>query len=410
MVVFSGMDFEAAKWAITDSVGGKRVTTYRMRDWLVSRQRYWGAPIPIVWCQTCGAVPVPEDQLPVLLPDDVDFRPTGEPPLASSKSFQHVQCPKCGTDARRDFETMDTFVDSSWYYFRYCSPDYKKGPFDLAKAKYWLPTDLYVIGAEHSTKHLLYARFMAKVLMDDRAYEPFKKLRHIGLIMGADGQKMSKSRGNVVNPDEVVAQFGADAVRMYEMFMGPLDDAKPWNTDSIKGISRFLEKVWRLFEADASSFACADLMKILHKTIKVVTEDLNAMHYNTAIARMMEFMNEATNVPKGFNRPVREAFLKLLHPFAPHITEELWEMLGHKESIIKESWPTHDPALVVEDMITLPIQIDGKLRATIQIPTDADEVMIKSMALAEPIVQKWLDGKTHTVRYIPGKILSVTTD
>ena len=400
-------------WIEKENIG-KAAVQYRLRDWLVSRQRYWGAPIPIIWCDTCGDVPVPEQDLPVLLPDDVDFKPTGEPPLASSKDFQKVECPKCKGKARRDYETMDTFVDSSWYFLRYCSPQETKRPFNKEDVEYWLPTDLYVIGAEHIALHLLYARFFTKAfadigLLDVR--EPFHKIRHQGLIMGEDGQKMSKSRGNVVNPDEVIEKFGADAMRMFLMFMGPLADSKPWSMDSMKGVYRFLEKVWKLQKkvpkATKNNPETEDYQKLLHQTIKKVTEDIEQMHYNTAISQMMILVNAMQKADTiGYMDWMN--LLKILHPFAPHVTEELWHEMGNDSYIMTQAWPTYDEELVAEDEIELVVQINGKVRERHTIAVSAPEEEIKKTALeGEKIKILLKDKEIVKVIIVKGKLVNI---
>ncbi len=388
----------------------KRATHYKIRDWLVSRQRYWGAPIPIIYCDACGAVPVPEKDLPVELPTDVDFQPTGESPLARSKSFHDVKCPTCGKNARRESDTMDTFVDSSWYFLRYCDPKNEKELVDKKKVAYWSPVDLYVGGAEHAVLHLLYARFITKVLADFgyiNFQEPFLKLRNQGMILGEDGQKMSKSRGNVINPDEVVEQYGADTMRLYEMFMGPFEDTKPWSTDGIKGVRRLLEKVDRLFQGEfpISNFQFP-IDRLLHKTIKKVTEDIESFKFNTAISAMMIFVNEAQE--KGLTKEQSEVFLRVLAPFAPHLAEELWEKLGNVGSIFKESWPTFDPKLVQDEEIELVVQVNGKLRDRFTVSASLIEDELKQQALAREKVKAWLVGKKiERVVVVKGRLVNI---
>jgi len=325
---------------------GKKTINYKLRDWLISRQRYWGAPIPIIYCDSCGAVPVPEKDLPVLLPDDVDFMPTGESPLARSKKFQDVKCPKCGAKAKRESDTMDTFVCSSWYYFRYADPHNEKEFVAKEKIKKWLPVDLYVGGAEHTVLHLLYSRFFTKVLHNLKLIdfdEPFLKMRHQGIVLAQDGQKMSKSLGNVINPDDVVAQFGADALRMFEMFMGPLEDSKKWDTKGIIGIYRFLERTWNFIskiknQKSKTQIKNQKLENRIHKTIKKVTEDIEMLKFNTAISSMMILINEFAKEEEIAQEDF-ETFLKLLSPFAPHIAEEIWQQLGYNKSVFTEKWP-----------------------------------------------------------------------
>ena len=408
-----------------------------MRDWLVSRQRYWGAPIPIIYCDQCGEVPVPEKDLPVELPKDVDFMPHGESPLAKSKKFQNVKCPICGQPARRESDTMDTFVCSSWYYFRYVDPKNKKAFAAEEMIKKWLPVDLYVGGAEHVVLHLLYSRFFTKVL-HYLGYidfdEPFLKLRHQGIILAEDGRKMSKSLGNVITPDSVVAQYGADALRMFEMFMGPLEDAKPWNTKGIIGISRFLERVWKLNKSvilngakrnEESSRLGGTTGKLidsslslgktngggvkmsLHKTIKKVSEDVEALKFNTAISALMILANEfgkEENIPTEYF----EIFLILLAPFAPHLAEELWNQLGHTESIFTEKWPEYDANLVKEEIIELIVQINGRVRGKFPVPADISEDEAKKLALGDADIKKWLDGQEpKKVIFVKGRLVNI---
>ncbi len=399
---------------------GRRQINYKLRDWLVSRQRYWGAPIPIIYCKTCGEVPVPEKDLPVELPTDVDFMPTGESPLVKSKSFHDVKCPQCGGAARRESDTMDTFVCSSWYYFRYADVDNKKAFASEAMLKKWLPVDLYVGGAEHTVLHLLYARFFTKVLHNlgyIKFDEPFLKLRHQGIILAEDGRKMSKSFGNVINPDDVVKVHGADALRLFEMFMGPLEDMKPWNTRGIVGISRFLEKISKmvlekkLADCGGGEKPCENvpegMPQLLHKTIKKVTEDIEALRFNTAISQMMIFVNFAAKFD-SMPRAAAEKFLILLAPFAPHLAEELWAELGNKESIFKSDWPKFNPELAKDETINLIIQVNGKVRDMIEVSADISENEAKKIALESEKVKKWLEGKEviKTI-FVKGKLVNI---
>jgi leucyl-tRNA synthetase len=367
---------------------GKSKIQYKLRDWLVSRQRYWGAPIPIIYCDECGMQAVPEKDLPVELPTDVDFLPTGESPIARSKTFHQVKCPNCGGPAKRDSDTMDTFVDSSWYFFRFTDPHNDKTFADKKHMKAWLPVDTYVGGAEHAVLHLLYARFFTKALHDLGFIdfeEPFMKLRNQGLILGPDGEKMSKSRGNVVNPDDVIGQFGADAFRMYEMFMGPLEEVKPWQTNGIVGVKRFLDKVWRYQQV----FEPAHENKQIHKLVKKITSDIDAFKFNTAIAAFMEFLNEN----KQMSLANWETFLILLAPFAPHVTEELWHQLKHKDSIHLQVWPKFDTKAVVEENITVVVQVLGRVRTSLNMPAGSSQEEVKKQALADENVKKHLEGK-----------------
>lgn len=391
---------------------GKKVVNYRLRDWLISRQRYWGAPIPIIYCEDCGAVPVPEKDLPVKLPTDVDFRPDGESPLVRSKSFHKVKCPKCGQKARRESDTMDTFVCSSWYYLRYADPK-NTNQFASKKAlEKYLPVDFYMGGAEHTVLHLLYARFFTKALRQHGYVafdEPFRKLRHQGMILAENGQKMSKSKGNVVNPDQVIAGFGADSLRLYEMFMGPLDEMKVWNTASIIGLRRFLEKVWKLQLKTSSQqpvIKNTKLESLIHKTVLKVTEDVVELKFNTAISALMILVNEIekeVGIPEKYLKTV----LVLLSPFAPHMTEELWQELGEKKSIFLAPWPKYDPRKIREETKVIGVQVNGKVRGTIELAVDATEADAKALALADPKVKAFTAGKqVRKCVYVPGRILN----
>ncbi|MCK5061600.1 leucine--tRNA ligase [Candidatus Parcubacteria bacterium] len=418
---------------------GRKAINYKMRDWLVSRQRYWGAPIPIIYCDVCGEVPVLESDLPVELPVDVDFKPTGESPLNYSKTFHKVKCPKCGKDARRESDTMDTFVCSSWYYFRFADPCNKKEFADKKLIKKWLPIDTYVGGAEHTVLHLLYSRFFTKALQKFGYIdfnEPFTKLRHQGIILAEDGTKMSKSKGNVVNPDDIVKEYGADALRMYEMFMGPIEDMKPWNAKGIVGIKRFLDRIFDFLYEDITGMFVDDeerktwlagkesidspneIKIIINKTIKKVTEDINNFKFNTAISQMMillnyfyTFKNDEDIFPEGgkfISRNDFKKFLIILSPFAPHITEELWEKLGHKESIFKEKWPEYDPELVKDEKIQLVIQVNGKLRDTVEVSVDISEIEAKKIAQDLEKIKKWIDGKEIVkIIFVKGKLINI---
>jgi leucyl-tRNA synthetase len=399
-------------WLEKEGIGERKIN-YKIRDWLVSRQRYWGAPIPIVYCEKCGEVAVPEKDLPVLLPTDVDFKPTGESPLKYSKTFQDVKCPQCGGAARRESDTMDTFVCSSWYYFRYADAKNGKEFADTEKIKYWLPVDVYVGGAEHAVLHLLYARFFTKVLHNLGMIgfdEPFLKLRNQGLILAEDGRKMSKSLGNVVNPDQVVAQFGADALRMFEMFMGPLEDAKPWNTRGIVGIKRFLEKVYRLEERikkQEESISNNKIENLLHKTIKKVTDDIEGFRFNTAISAMMILVNEMEKQEK-LRVTDYQLLVTILSPFAPHLAEELWEKLGHTESIFLQSWPQYDQNLIKDEIIKLVVQVNGKVRDTIEASANLAEDEAKELAMQSEKAKNFIEGKEiKKIIFVKGKLINI---
>ncbi|MDO8435226.1 MAG: leucine--tRNA ligase [bacterium] len=407
---FDGMDWKKAKEKITKSVGGEMTTTYRLRDWLVSRQRYWGAPIPIVYDPEGQPHAVKEEHLPWLLPTDVDFKPTGLPPLASSKELIKRTEKLYGKGWRPEVETMDTFVDSSWYYYRYTDPLNTKEFANKKKIHAWLPTDLYIIGAEHTALHLLYARFFTKVL-HELGYtdfdEPFSKLRHIGLILGEDGRKMSKRWGNVVNPDDVVGTYGADAVRLYEMFMGQLQDEKPWNTRSILGVRRFIERVWSLSERVGKGVMSENAIKTLHQTIKKVTEDIEGLKYNTAIAQMMVLVNEWSK-EKVVSRGVWETFLKVLCPFTPHVAEELWERLGNKPFLSQAKWPVWDEKFLQEDTVTIAVQVNGKVRAEITQPRGADRIAMEHAAKEDGRILKWTSGKKIVkVIVVPDRLVNI---
>ncbi len=397
------------KWLEKNGVGEGK-TQYKLRDWSVSRQRFWGAPIPMLYDEKGELQPVPEKDLPVILPDDVDFKPTGESPLNYSKDYNKGVEKKYGKGWKREPDTLDTFMCSSWYFFRYLDPNNNKEFASKEQLKKWMPVDFYLGGAEHVNGHLLYARFFTKVL-HDAGYidfdEPFAVNRHQGLILGADHKKMSKRWGNVVNPTDVVNEYGADTCRMYEMFMGPLEDAKPWDTNGVKGVRRFLEKVWKL--RDKVGGETDESEKVLHKTVKKVTEDLDRLSYNTAIAKLMELVNvwvKQKSIPKdSFG-----TFIKMLSPFAPHMAEELWSELENKKSISSEKWPKFDTKLIKEDIITLAVQVNGKVRATVEVPADISEKDAEKEALSNDNVKKWLEGKKpKKVIYIKGKLVSIVT-
>lgn len=389
---------------------GKKVVNYRLRDWLISRQRYWGAPIPIIYCDDCGAQPVPEKDLPVKLPTDVDFRPDGESPLVRSKSFHRVKCPKCGKKARRESDTIDTFGCSSWYYLRYADPNNAKQFASKKALEKYLPVDFYMGGAEHTVLHLLYARFFTKAL---RRYgyvsfaEPFQKLRHQGMILAPDGSKMSKSKGNVINPDQMIAEFGADSLRLYEMFMGPIDEMKAWNTASIIGLRRFLEKTWKLHSKIGKKRAEEkNISSLLHKTILKVTEDVAELKFNTAISSLMILINELEKQDE-VGKDAYKVLLILLAPFAPHIAEELWEKLGEKKSIFLAAWPKHDPKLIREETKTIGVQVNGKVRGTIDLAIDATADDAKLLALTDVRIKSFIEGKTvKKFIYVPGRIVN----
>lgn len=403
-------------WAEKDG-WGKRTVQYRLRDWLFSRQRYWGEPFPIVHLEGGKTLPLTEEQLPVVLPDTQSYEPTGtgESPLAGVLNWVNTLDPVSGKPARRETDTMPGSAGSSWYFLRYCDPHNEKEPFSAEAEKYWMPVDFYLGGPEHAVGHLLYARFWTKVLFDAGLVthdEPFKKLFHQGMILGEDGEKMSKSRGNVINPDQVVEKYGADALRIYEMFMGPLERDKPWSTLAIEGVHRFLQRTWRLFidESDAcivnEEDATAEDLKITHKTIQKVTEDIENLRFNTAISQMMIFVNYLTPLkqkPKSCLKP----FVQLLQPFAPHLAEELWERMGEKSVLTFEKWPTFDPALAKDDLLTIAVQVMGKTRGTVEVIPGCDQASVEEKAKSIPSVAQQLEGKQiRKIIFVKDRILN----
>ncbi len=389
---------------------GKRSINYRLRDWLVSRQRYWGAPIPIIYCDKCGLVPVPEEDLPVLLPLDVNFKPNGESPLAESKSFHQVNCPQCQSPARRESDTLDTFVCSSWYYYRYFDNKNDEEFSNLAKIKEMMPVDIYIGGAEHSVLHLLYARFFTKVLdkyLATGINEPFKKLRHPGIILAEDGNKMSKSKGNVINPDDIIAEYGADTLRLYEMFLGSFEDSKPWNVNNIAGIRRFLDRVEALVERveDGVSDSPAIILE-LNKTIKKLEEDFEDLKFNTAIAQLMIMVNTFYQAEK-ISLESFKTFLLILAPVAPFLSEELWHRVGQDFSIHQKSWPAYDKNILNQELISLAVQFNGKTRGVIEVGRDLEELEVLDLIKESENLKKYLNGEIKKVIYIKNKIINI---
>ncbi|MFC2072806.1 class I tRNA ligase family protein, partial [Chloroflexota bacterium] len=408
---------------------GKRTITYRLRDWLISRQRYWGAPIPMIYCEKCGIVPVSEKDLPVLLPEDAEFKPTGESPLKYCEQFVNTTCPQCSSSAERETDTMDTFMCSSWYFLRYISPHHDTAAFEPDKVKYWLPVDLYTGGAEHAVMHLLYARFFIKAIRDMGLVdfdEPFTRLFNQGIII-SEHQKMSKSRGNVITPDEYVSELGADAVRAYLMFVGPWEQGGEWNDSGISGVSRWLNRIWNLvlepyqekvgavvMDRLTNEKAHIELLRITHQTIRKVSDDLEKLRFNTMIAALMEFTNylakakEAGHVTDSAWKETLDTLLLLLAPTAPHLSEELWQRTGNEYSIHNQSWPEWDEALAKEEEITLVIQVNGKLRDRITVPASITEAEARQLAADSTRVKPYLEGKA-TVKeiYVPGKLVNL---
>ena len=416
--VFNGLSSAKAREEITKYLRkrnlGQTAIYYKLRDWLISRQRYWGAPIPIIYCPKCGEVPVPEKDLPVKLPEIKDFKPTGkgESPLAKSKKFVNLRCPKCGAASKRETDTLDTFVCSSWYFLRYIDPKNKKEPFGKLKVKNWLPVDLYIGGAEHATLHLLYARFFTKFLFDQKLIhfpEPFLKLFNQGIVY-RQGAKMSKSKGNVVTPDHIIQKFGADTMRLYELFMGPADQATEWSDKGVIGCYRFLNKIWSLRQKTVDKKQRTEnreLERLIHKTIKKVTEDIESFRFNTAISALMILTNELEK-ENQLSVISYQLLLKLLAPMAPHLSEELWQKLGNKKSIFLEKWPKYDSKLIKEEIVTLVIQVNGKVRDKIEVEAGISKEEAKKLALSREKVQKWIEGKEiKKVIFVPGKLINI---
>src|SRR5215213_9239352 len=385
---------------------------YHLRDWLISRQRYWGPPIPIVYCDTCGTVPVPEDQLPVLLPQIEDFRPddSGVSPLARHEEWYHTTCPRCGAKARRETDVSDTFLDSAWYFLRYPSSNRDDVPFDRALTKKWLPVHSYIGGNEHAVLHLLYSRFITMVLKDAGHIdfeEPFTRFRAHGLIV-REGAKMSKSKGNVVNPDQYIDEWGADAFRTYLMFLGPFEEGGDFRDKGISGVKRFLDRLWKsVHDARRDGAPDVDVQRKLHQTIKKVGEDIARLSYNTAIAAMMEYMNTLRAGERTPHVDEVRALVQLASPFAPHITEELWSVLGETRSIFDSGWPDYDEALVAEDRVTMAVQVNGKTRGTISVSKTASQDEAVAAAMTEPNVAKFVTGEIRRVIFVPGRMLNL---
>ncbi|NOZ50598.1 MAG: leucine--tRNA ligase [Chloroflexi bacterium] len=425
--------FDATAAWLAEQAAGERKINYRLHNWLISRQRMWGVPIPIIYCPTCGTVPVPYEDLPVLLPEDAEFKPTGESPLKYHEGFRFVKCPQCGGDAEREIDTMDTFLCSSWYQYAYLSPYWKEGetlsaddiPWDAQVAEMWMPVDLYTGGIEHATMHLLYTRFFTKAMRDAGVVdfdEPMLRLFNQGMILGEDGEKMSKSRGNVVNPDDYVSQYGADAVRAFLMFIGPWEQGGPWNPRGIGGVQRFLHRVWTVAVnppttptgATPSDRQIADLRRATHQTILKVTADYEEFKYNTMIAALMGFSNTLTTAKEtsvygsdAWNEAI-SSLLLMMAPAMPHISEELWQRLHKPFSIHTQPWPQGDPELAKEDVIEIPVQINGKVRDRIQVAAGADKASLETAALASEKIQAWIEGKTvRKVIAVPGRMVNL---
>lgn len=432
---FNGMDIKSAMQGIMDKAEkegfGKRRVNYRLRDWLISRQRYWGAPIPVIYCDDCGEVLVPEDQLPVQLPEDVKFEQGSVSPLAQSEAFVNCTCPKCGKPARRETDTMDTFICSSWYYLRYTDPHNDKMPFDKEKVNYWAPVDQYIGGIEHAILHLLYSRFFTKVLRDAGLLsfdEPFKRLLTQGMVL-KDGSKMSKSKGNVVSPEEIIGKYGADTARLFILFAAPVDRDLDWSDEGVEGSFRFLKRVWRIIEifenqikAGADEYDIKaltpeekELRHVLHVTLKKVTDDLGErFNFNTAISTIMELVNafykfqNNDKLNPGLAREVSVNLIKMLAPFVPHITEELWAELGFEGSVHQQKWPKYDEAATQKDEVEIVLQINGKVRDRIMIPANISKEEMEQAAKDNQRVQELTEGKTIVKMIcVPKKLVNI---
>jgi len=437
---FSGLDSGPAREAIAGFLAvnglGAPAVQFRLRDWGISRQRYWGAPIPIIYCEACGAVPVPEQDLPVVLPLDVEIEHVGVSPLVGLESFWRVPCPACGGPGRREVDTMDTFVESSWYFLRFACPDYDQGILDPRRVNYWSPVDQYIGGIEHAVLHLLYARFFTKVLRDlgyvDLA-EPFDRLLTQGMVL-KDGAKMAKSKGNVVDPNDMIETYGTDTTRLFLLFAAPPERDLEWSDQGVAGAHRFLHRVWSLTQiilpdirdvtpyegtgAELSAEA-VDFRRKVHQTIQKVTDDIEErFHFNTAIAAVMELVNAFyqtldTLPPEELTfrvwREALEALVKLLNPMVPHIAEEIWQTLGYKTSLQLQPWPGAQPEALVESSFTLVVQVNGKVRGKIEAPASATEAQLKELALESPAVQKWLKGEPKRVVLARGKLVNIVT-
>jgi leucyl-tRNA synthetase len=413
---FTGLPVSEAKSRIVTWLAGRGhaegVVNYRLHDWCISRQRYWGPPIPIIYCEQCGTVPVPESDLPVELPHVEDFKPddSGISPLARVESWYRVHCPSCGGEARRETDVSDTFLDSAWYFLRYPSSDRADVPFDPELTRKWLPVASYIGGNEHAVLHLLYARFITMVLKDAGQIdfeEPFTKFRAHGMII-REGAKMSKSRGNVVNPDEYIERWGADTFRTYLMFLGPYEEGGDFRDQSIAGVRRFLDRLWSsVIDANTEGEPDKDVIRKLHQTIAKVSHDLPVLGYNTAIASMMEYMNAVRRGERRAHRAEVEPLVQLVAVFAPHAAEELWERLGHEKSVFDSGWPLFDAALAAEDMMTIAVQVNGKTRGTIQLATGAGQSDVLAAAMADQSISKFVTGTPKKIIFVANRLLNL---
>jgi len=410
---YDGLSNIEAKWKITEAVGGKRTTTFKLRDWVFSRQRYWGEPIPMIFCEKCQWVPVPEKDLPVMLPVVKKYEPTdnGESPLANIDEWVNVVCPTCGGPARRETDVMPNWAGSSWYYLRYTDPRNDSAIASPEALKYWTPVDWYNGGMEHTTLHLLYSRFWHKFLFDIGVVptsEPYMKRTSHGMILAEGGEKMSKSKGNTVNPDDIVNRYGADTLRVYEMFMGPFDQAIAWSEENIIGPRRFLERIWRLSgKVSKDAKESGEIHRVLHETIKKVTEDIETMNFNTAISQLMIALNTLEK-EGSVGHSTYVTLVGLVAPFAPHVAEELWRDLDETGSVHAAPWPVFDAAALIKSSVTIAVQVGGKMRATVLVTPDATEGDVLQEALKNEVVSKWLGGKApKRVIFVKGKILNL---
>jgi leucyl-tRNA synthetase len=413
---FSGLSSPEAIEKITKHLEkkglGRKKVQYKLRDWVFSRQHYWGEPIPIIHCPKCGVVPVPEKDLPVELPYVEKYQPTGtgESPLAAISEWVNTKCPKCGGAAKKETDTMPNWAGSNWYYMRYTDPANDKSLADKKKLKYWLPVDWYNGGMEHTTLHLLYSRFCYKFLFDIGVApnpEPYQRRTSHGIVLAEDNRKMSKSFGNVINPDEIVKEYGADTLRLYEMFMGPFDQAIAWSTQGVRGVYRFLQNVCGLFSGVVNQKSGPEILRALHKLNKKIDDDLEATKFNTTVAAFMEFTNLAREQKNNLGKDALEKFIILLSPFAPHLAEELWSQLGHKESVFREEWPKPDKKFLREEKIILVIQVNGKVRDKIEVEADISEKDAKELALSSEKIKKWTEGKEiKKAIFVPGRLIN----
>ena len=428
---FDGLSNQEAKVKIAEwmeaSGIGKIQTHWRLRDWLISRQRYWGTPIPIIYCPTCGTVPVPDADLPVELPKDAPFTGEGGSPLVKVKEFVQVKCPSCKADARRETDTMATFFDSSWYFLRFCSPKFAQGPFDREAAGYWMPVDQYIGGIEHAILHLLYSRFFTKFFKDLGMVdfsassggilpyrngkcaaccgdEPFVRLLTQGMVL-KDGQVMSKSRGNIVDPDTIIKKYGADTLRLFILFAAPPETELEWDDRGLEGAFKFLNRVWRI-QDNLKDNADASLIKAMHKTVKKVSEDIEGFKFNTAIASLMEYVNAIYQ--SGADKEIYANLIMMLSPFVPHFAEELWQRLGYTGSIFKTRWPQYDPRMLIEEKFTIVIQVNGKVRSKIEVPAGISEDKLKELVLADAKLKSWLQNKPpKSFILVPQKLVNL---